>query len=247
MKKAREEAMKKLEQKRQQLLRETLRYVMPADKARRMCDTLLRTFDSFDGIFAAPENVLREACSMGPEAAHFLQLVTELSRVRLEERAWSLRRVTDTDSAVEVFQPHFLERKSEAVALLLLDNWGRVLYNDIFCRGSFTETPLHMRDVLQLCIEYKCCDMFLAHNHPSGTMMPSESDLLVTGRLLETMREIDVTIQDHIIFAGENRFSFLSSGLLYRLRNIYESAKITEMNDFHKLWRLISQEQAAGN
>lgn len=240
MKKERGGEREKLERKRQQLLREALRYVMPADKARKVCDALLRAFGSFDGVFAAPEGALREIPGMEPEAVRFLQLVTELARTRLEERAWGLQRVTDTSSAVEVFRPSFLERKTEAVALLLLDGRGRVLYNDILCQGSFSETPFHMRDVLQLCIEYRTCDVYLAHNHPSGTALPSESDLLVTSRLLEALGTIDAALQDHIIFACENYFSFAASGLLLQQRSLSESSRAAEMNDLRKMWDTIS-------
>jgi DNA repair protein RadC len=54
----------------------------------------------------------------------------------------------------------------------------------------------------------------LAHNHPSGDASPSESDRRATRRLAEAAQAIDLTVVDHIIFAGTECRSFRRMGLL---------------------------------
>ncbi len=223
------------EEKRRKVLQETLSYVLPAGEAERTCKQLLDTLGSFDGIFCAPEEALREIPGLGEETARFLRLVIELSQAYLEERSWNLQRIYDTPSAVEMFRPKFLGRKTEAVCLMLLDGRGRMIYNDIICEGSFSEVPLYLRQVLRLCIEYQVDEVFLAHNHPSGVAFPSQNDLLMTDRLLVALEGISVYLCDHIIFAGDSYYSFLESGVLRRQEDIMRQSQMDEFEATRKL------------
>lgn len=223
------------ELERQRILREALGYVLPQGTADRACESLLSAFGSFDGIFAAPEEVLREMPGMTADSARFLQLVIRLSQTYLEERSWNLQRIYDTASAVEMFRHKFLGRKTEAVCLVLLDGRGRMVYNEIICEGSLSEVPLYLRQVLQLCIEYKVEEVFLAHNHPSGMAMPSQNDLVVTDRLLIALNSINVVLCDHIIFADESYYSFLESGILTRQEDIMRQAQLSETEEVRRL------------
>lgn len=233
------------EAQRRRLLKEALAYVLPAGEAEGACESLLSAFGSFDGVFAAPEEVLRDIPGVGPEAARFLRLVIRLSQAYLEERSWNLRRIYDTASAVEMFRPKFLGRKTEAVCLMLLDGRGRMVYNEIICEGSLSEVPLYLRQVLQLCMEYKVEEVFLAHNHPSGMAVPSQNDLVVTDRLLVALDSINVVLCDHIIFADESYYSFLESGVLNRQEDIMKQAQMEETEAVRRLEsRLRGQDSA---
>lgn len=223
------------ELERQRLLREALAFVLPQGTADAACENLLSAFGSFDGIFAAPEEVLREIPCMTADSARFLQLVIRLSQTYLEERSWNLQRIYDTASAVEMFRHKFLGRKTEAVCLMLLDGRGRMVYNEIICEGSLSEVPLYLRQVLQLCIEYKVEEVFLAHNHPSGMALPSQNDLVVTDRLLIALNSINVVLCDHIIFADESYYSFLESGILTRQEDIMRQSQLAETESVRRL------------
>ncbi len=54
----------------------------------------------------------------------------------------------------------------------------------------------------------------LAHNHPSGNPQPSQTDKRATQTLCAMLRPLGVNIADHIILAGDDRFSFRDLGLL---------------------------------
>ena len=223
------------EQRRIELLQKALRCVLLPKRAEQACGALLASFHTFDGIFSAPPEVLREVPGLGEDGADFLQLIIHLSQTYLEERTWNLQRVFDTASAVELFRPKFLGRRTEAVCIMLLDSRGRMVYNDVICEGSFSEVPLHLRQVLQLCIAYQVDEVFLAHNHPSGMAAPSQNDLLVTDRLLVALQGIDVALCDHIIFAGDGYYSFLASGVLGRQQSIVRNAQAEEVKQVQRL------------
>ncbi len=235
MARKRNEAETAEENRRRTLLEQTLSYVLPREDARQVCARMLEAFGTFDGVFAAPEQVVADLPGAGPETARFLKLVVELSQAYLEERSWSLQRVYDTASAVEMFRPKFLGRKNETVCLMMLDGRGRVIYNDLISEGALSHVPLYLRKVIHLCLEYRTETVFLAHNHPSGVALPSYGDMLVTDRLMTALNSIDATLSDHIIFAGDSYYSFLESGMLDKQEKLMQAAQAREIEDVRLL------------
>ena len=200
------------EEARRRLLRDSLEFVLPAQQVPEAVQMLWDRFGSFEGVFLAPEEAL--AAVLGPGGARYLQLTMELARACLEDKSRDVKRVYDTDSAVELFRPKFLGRKTEAVCLLLLDSRGRLLYNDVLSEGSVSAVPIYIRRLLQLCILYDAQHVMLAHNHPSGNAAASRNDITATHQIELALESIDATLNDHIIFAGEDFNSFFRNGWL---------------------------------
>ncbi len=80
--------------------------------------------------------------------------------------------------------------------------------------GSLNASIVHPREVFAEAIRSKAASVILAHNHPSGDPEPSEDDLIITKRLVESGRTLGIEVIDHIIVAKENFFSFKSKGLI---------------------------------
>ena len=196
------------------LLQEALSFVLPERQAQRFTAMLLERFGSFAGVFLAPEEEL--AALLGEKRApRYLRLTTELARAYLEDSSRDLKHVYDTDSAVELFRPKLLGRTTEAVCLMLLDGQARLLYNDILSEGSISAVPVYIRRLLQLCIRYDAQHVLLAHNHPSGNAAASQNDIVATRQVEMALESMDATLNDHIIFAGDDYHSFAKSGWLW--------------------------------
>lgn len=200
------------EAEHRRLLRDVLCCLLPATKAQEAANVLLSRFGGVAGVFLAPEEELVEL--LGELPARFLRLSVGLAKAYLEDSAQDLKRVFDTDSAVELFRPKFLGRTAEAVCLMLLDSRGRLLYNEILSEGSISAVPIYIRRLMQLCIRYDAQHVMLAHNHPSGNAVASRNDVVATRQVETALEAIDATLNDHIIFSGDDYFSFARSGWL---------------------------------
>ena len=196
-----------------ELLRKTLEFLLPEAKAEETAALLLDRFGGFAGVFLAPEEELARA--LGERPARYLRLTTLLAKAYLEDSSRDLQRVYDTSSAVDLFRPKFLGRTTEAVCLMLLDGQARLLYNDILSEGSISAVPVYIRRLLQLCIRYDAQHVLLAHNHPSGNAAASQNDIVATRQVEMALESIDATLNDHIIFAGDDYHSFAKSGWLW--------------------------------
>jgi DNA repair protein RadC len=82
--------------------------------------------------------------------------------------------------------------------------------------GSVNSTIVHPREVFKVAILSNATAIIVAHNHPSGNVMPSNEDIDVTHRLKEVSKIIGITLLDHIIVGFQNPeiYSFKENGLL---------------------------------
>ena len=232
------------EAERRHLLQAALGYLLPAPKAEEVAAALLERFGGFEGVFLAPEEEL--ARTVGEQAARYLRLTTDLARAYLEDKSKDLKRVYDTTSAVDLFRPKFLGRTTEAVCLMLLDGRGRLIYNDVLSEGSITAVPIYIRRLLQLCILYDAQNVLLAHNHPSGSAAPSRNGITATRQVEMALESIDATLNDHIIFAGEDYLSFAKSGWLINVKRDIRLRRREELRTTREEERELLQENSEG-
>lgn len=202
------------EARRIRLLQQILEGRMPAEQAEKAARSIWRTWGSLGSIILAPEESLAAAPGMDRDAARCLRLALELARAYLEEQAEDAKRVADARTAMELFKPMYLGRRSEAVGAILLDGGRRVIYSGIVCEGAVSAVPLYVRTLVRLCIDYNADSFLLAHNHTSGSVEPSKQDILTTKQLELALGCIDVRLRDHIILTDSDQFSFSESGLL---------------------------------
>jgi DNA repair protein RadC len=81
--------------------------------------------------------------------------------------------------------------------------------------GKYQHTVnIPMRDLAYLAIGQNCKSLLLMHNHPSGSSQPSRADIAQTRDLIRLFRKLDIDIDDHIIVAPTENFSFRSHGMI---------------------------------
>jgi len=80
--------------------------------------------------------------------------------------------------------------------------------------GSLNENVVHPREVFKPAIAYASASIIVAHNHPSGDLTPSQDDINITKRLVETGKAIGIDLLDHIIIAGSNFLSMKEKNII---------------------------------
>ena len=80
--------------------------------------------------------------------------------------------------------------------------------------GSLNASIVHPREVFSEAIKNKAASVIFVHNHPSGDPEPSEGDLVITKRLVEAGKILDIEVVDHIIVTSNNFLSFKERKLL---------------------------------
>jgi DNA repair protein RadC len=81
--------------------------------------------------------------------------------------------------------------------------------------GTVNASLVAPREVLKTAILSNASEIAILHNHPSGDVEPSEDDLLITRRLAECGKLLDIKLLDHVIISDDGKYqSFLERGLI---------------------------------
>jgi DNA repair protein RadC len=104
----------------------------------------------------------------------------------------------------------------EQFCVLLLDAKNKIIGLNIVSTGSLSSASVHPREVLKPAILANASAMILAHNHPSGELIPSSADKAITKRIIQASSIIGITVHEHLIISmDEGRyFSFADQGMI---------------------------------
>ena len=91
----------------------------------------------------------------------------------------------------------------ETFKMLLLNRANKVLGITTISEGGLSGTVTDVRLIYQYAIKGNASGIIIAHNHPSGNISPSESDMKITNKIKEAGNLLDIQLLDHIIITPE--------------------------------------------
>ncbi|THF50482.1 JAB domain-containing protein [Flavobacterium supellecticarium] len=139
----------------------------------------------------------------------------ELGRRRKAEASqWNLPIIMSSRSVFTIMQPIIGELSHEEFWILLLDNSNKLIHKYQISKGGLTATLVDPRLIFKTALEHSATGVILTHNHPSGSLKASETDINITYKLKEAGDYLDIMVLDHIIVTESEYFSFRDEKLL---------------------------------
>ncbi|GGK26349.1 DNA repair protein RadC [Yeosuana aromativorans] len=151
---------------------------------------------------------------IGEAKAISIVAALELGRRRRGEDALQKKKITSSTSVFELMQPIIGELQHEEFWIIYLNNSNKVILKNQLSKGGITGTLVDVRLVLKHALEVGATGLILAHNHPSGTLKPSEADKQITNKLKLASENLDIKVLDHVIVTEKAYFSFADENLL---------------------------------
>ena len=112
----------------------------------------------------------------------------------------------------QIWDPGKIEMVEE-FKVLLLNRSNKVLGVFNASSGGITGTIADPRLILAAAVKSNACCLILSHNHPSGSLKPSEADKELTSKIKCAAQYFDIKVLDHIIISSESYLSFAEEGL----------------------------------
>ena len=150
---------------------------------------------------------------IGEAKAISIMAAMELGRRRRAEDAVELKKITSSKMIFELMQPIIGELPHEEFWVLYLNNSNKVLSKSQQGKGGITGTLVDVRLVFKTALELGATALILCHNHPSGTLVPSDADKQITRKLKAAGQNMDINVLDHIIIAENGFYSFNDEGI----------------------------------
>lgn len=115
--------------------------------------------------------------------------------------------------------PH--ESEKEHFVCFGLDTRNRIQYVDIVSTGTLNYNLVHPRETFRLAVIRNCAAVLFLHNHPSGSLIPSDEDLSLAKRLVQAGKLLGIEALDHVIIGNletaseeTNFYSFKQKGAI---------------------------------
>lgn len=187
-------------------------FCIPRGDVNPLAHRLLERFGSLAGVMEATEEELLSVKGVGENTALLLRLMPQMSRRYLISSKGSKPVLDTPDKLGEFVLPHFYGAKEERLYLISLDAKLRLLGIDLVSEGDTTSAALSPRKLVTVALDRKAVNVAMTHNHPSGSVLPSEEDMTVTRQIRTAMKMMNIEMVDHIIAADGSYFSMARSG-----------------------------------
>jgi|TARA_B110000879_G_scaffold70898_1_gene99003 DNA repair protein RadC len=138
----------------------------------------------------------------------------EIGRRRRSQEINVKNKIASSNDAFELLHAELSDLNTEEFWIILMNRANKVIKKIRISSGGISGTVADSRVIFKAAIDNLASAIILAHNHPSGNLKPSQSDINLTKKMKESGNILDIPVLDHIIIAENSYFSFADEGLL---------------------------------
>mgnify|MGYP000123768435 CR=1 FL=1 len=160
---------------------------------------------------------VKELCKfpgIGEAKAVTILAAAELGNRRQADKQIS-KSIKTSRAAFEALNPFLADLDHERFFILLLNQSHHVLRAVKISQGGVSGTVVDPKVIFRKVFEYEACTaLILGHNHPSGRLVPSKQDEIITQQIVDGAKLLSLRVLDHIIVGNSDYYSFLDAGKL---------------------------------
>ena len=157
---------------------------------------------------------LMKVKGIGEAKAITIVAALELGRRRKEVDIDEKPKIASSNDAYHLLSGDLIDLPHEEFWVLLVNRAHRVIKKKRISEGGVSGTVADPKIIFKMALEELASGVVVAHNHPSGNLQPSQSDIDLTKKLKEAGKFLEVQLLDHLIIAGNKYYSFTDEGVV---------------------------------
>ena len=170
---------------------------------------LLEKFGSVKGILDANQKELMTVKGIGPRASFMIKMLPEILRRYLTDASEKVYRYDTIGKVGEYLYCKFLGTDREQLYMMMFNNRLNLIDCVLISEGVINCSEVMMRKVSENIIHGNASLIILAHNHPQGMAIPSQSNRETTEILRTQVENMGVQLLDHLVFADKRYTSIM--------------------------------------
>lgn len=210
---------------------EILEYLLfsfvPRKDTNEIAHALIKEFGSLTAVLSADEEHLRKVSGMTDNASLFLCNLPDVFRVYADGIEEDINRqdLSSRARARSFLGTKLYGLREEHVLICALDVHDKLIKCESLSKGSGNAVALDVRAVVDFALKTRACNIILAHNHPGGSVNPSQADIDLTREIMLTLSGVGVDLRDHFVFCAGEYYSFDEHGLIEKFKTIQNGLK----------------------
>lgn len=145
-----------------------------------------------------------------------LLAVSEIAK-RINEKQLFIKEENTAVTSDGLFKRYFYRLSAatqEQLIIVILNKNKQIINESVLYHGDENNISINYRDILRLLMIHNGYYFYLVHNHPGGSFLPSEADIVFTEKIKAKSKHIRAELLDHIIISSNGYYSFLHEKLL---------------------------------
>ena len=151
---------------------------------------------------------------IGEAKAITIVAALELGRRRKEQDPEEKPKINSSKDAFDLLKGDMMDLPNEEFWVLLVNRANRVIKKKRVSEGGVSGTVADPKIIFKMALEELASGLIVAHNHPSGNLQASQSDIDLTRKLKDAGRFLEIQLLDHIILANQKYLSFADEGMI---------------------------------
>lgn len=149
---------------------------------------------------------------IGEAKAISIVAALELGRRRKDTEEIKKPKITCSKDVYQQISPFLLDLPHEEFWILLLTRANEVIKPVQISQGGVAGTIADSKIIFKFAIEHLASSIILIHNHPSGSLTPSQADIDLTKKMKDAGKLLEIPVLDHLIFTNTTYYSFADEG-----------------------------------
>ncbi len=151
---------------------------------------------------------------IGPAKAITLAAALELGRRRQSTEGIITPTINSSNDFAKIIIPLLQDLSHEVFYVFYLSKNNKIIHQEIVSQGGTAATIVDIKIIIKNAISHLAASICIAHNHPSGSLKPSQADIEITQKVKKAADFMEIKLLDHIIVGHQQYFSFADDGIL---------------------------------
>ncbi|WP_375330047.1 RadC family protein [Candidatus Tisiphia endosymbiont of Nemotelus uliginosus] len=197
-----------------ELLEMILFSVIPRKDVKPLAKELLTRFGSLADLINTDKEKLLNI--KGTNDNLYINFVTmrELTNRMLKQKVINQNVISSWSILIDYLKATMGNMKTEQFRILFLNKKNVLIADEVLSQGTIDQATIYPREIIKRALFNEAGAITLVHNHPSGVSKPSNTDIKLTHKIVETCANVNISVHDHVIIAANEYFSFKSNMLL---------------------------------
>lgn len=164
--------------------------------------------------FMEASEYVKQKAGMSRMDALYFSMIPQLARYVAEEHFGDRPVLNRLSLMAEYLVRLYQGIHRERFYAVMLDGIGRKISTVLISKGNANSALFDLKLLLSSVVREEARAVVLCHNHPRGTLRPSEEDARCTLRALKALKVLGVPLLDHIIIAYDRAVSIRDTGVI---------------------------------
>jgi len=202
---------------------EVLELILTLGTPRKDCKEparkLLEEYGTLARVLELSQSELSKSPGLGDKNTFAIHFIHAVARRYLQQRLKDKQYISSSRDIADYLVHAMRDLKKEVFWVMFLDASHGIIDSEFLAQGTINSNTIYPREIIKKALEYNAAAVVLAHNHPSGKVLPSPEDRQLTSALYKALSYVSVAVLDHFIVGGEQKpYSFADHGLMEQIK-----------------------------